>query len=192
MPVREASHASALASDGTTEAVMYTQSLSERKADWFFVVAFTAFALTSFIVDLPSLLGFEWVEHQLAASYADADPLFVDPPPFLRVAAGVSAVVWGPLYVYLVWGFLRGRNEIRVPALMYAAALTLAMLMIIAEELFSTVPGWRTPRPGKFLALNLPYLLVPMLLAFRMRHPFPFGGGIAAAEPLLRRAAERP
>jgi hypothetical protein len=66
------------------------------------------------------------------------------------------------------------------------------MLMIIAEELWSPVPGWRTPRPGKFLALNLPYLVFPVLLAIRMWHPFPFGGGVVAAEPMLRRAAERP
>jgi hypothetical protein len=171
---------------------MHTRSLSERKGDWFFVLAFLLFALTSFVVDLPILLGLDAIQERLAGSYADADPLFVSPPPFLYVAMAVSALVWGPLYLYFVWGFLRGRNEIRVPALMYAAALTLAMVMIIAEELWSPIPEWRTPRPGKFLALNLPYLIVPLLLAVRMRHPFPFGGGVVAAEPLLRRAAERP
>jgi len=171
---------------------MRTRSLSERKGDWFFVLVFLAFALTSFAVDVPMLFGIGSVKDRLAASYADADPLFLSPPPFLHVAMAVSGLVWGPLYLYFVWGFLRGRNEIRVPALMYAGALTLAMLMIIAEELWSPVPGWRTPRPGKFLALNLPYLVVPVLLAVRMRHPFPFGGGIVAAEPMLRRAAERP
>lgn len=169
-----------------------TRPLSERRSDWFFVIAFSVFALTSFLVDLPILLGIEEMQRQIAASYAATDPLFVDPPPFLFVAMAVSAVVWGPLYLYLVWGFLRGRNQIRVPALMYAAALSLAMVMIIAEELWSPVPGWATPQPERFLALNLPYLIVPLLLAWRMRHPFPFGGGVAAAEPLLRQAAERP
>ena len=169
-----------------------TQPLSERRADWFFVVVFSVFALTSFGVDLPILLGIDQVREPLAASYAEIDPLFFAPPPFLFVALAVSAVVWGPLYVYLVWGFVRGRNEIRVPALMYSAALGLAMVMIIAEELWSPVPGWASPQPAQFLALNLPYLVVPLLLALRMRHPFPFGGGVAAAEPLLRRAAHRP
>jgi hypothetical protein len=171
---------------------MHTRPLSERKGDWFFVLAFLAFLLTSFAVDLPILLGIDAIERELAATYAGADPLFLVRPPFLLVALAVSALVWGPLYLYLIWGFLRGRNEIRVPALMYSAALTLAMLMIIAEELWSSVPGWRTPEPAKFLALNLPYLVVPVILAIRMRHPFPFGGGVVAAEPLLRRAAERP
>ena len=47
--------------------------------------------------------------------------------------------------------------------------------MIIAETLLSTVPGWATPLPTKFLSVNLPYLIVPVLLAIRMRNPMPFG-----------------
>ena len=95
-----------------------TRPLSERKGDWFFILAFVFFALTSFAVDLPILLGIEEVRDRLTATYADADPMFLAPPPFLFVAMAVSAVVWGPLSLYFAWGFLRGRNEIRVPALM--------------------------------------------------------------------------
>jgi len=71
---------------------------------------------------------------------------------------------------------VRGRAVIRVPALLYAGALTLAMLMIFAEELGSPVPGWASPRPRKFAAYNLPYLIVPMLTGLRMWRPYPFGG----------------
>ncbi len=49
------------------------------------------------------------------------------------------------------------------------------MLMIFSEELYSQVPGWASPLPWKFTAYNLPYLLMPLLLAFRMRSPNPFG-----------------
>jgi hypothetical protein len=58
---------------------------------------------------------------------------------------------------------------------MYSSALTVVMLMIFSEELFSQVPGWASPLPWKFTAYNLPYLLMPILLAFRMRSPNPFG-----------------
>jgi hypothetical protein len=32
----------------------------------------------------------------------------------------------------------------------------------------------RTPNPAVFLAFNLPYILVPLLLLIRMRSPLPF------------------
>lgn len=151
--------------------------LAARPRDWFFVGIFTIFATTSFAVDTLPALGWDTVVHRaLVATYADCDPMFMRPPPFLLVAATVSGFVWGPLYCVFVWGFVRGRAVIRVPALLYAGALTLAMLMIFAEELASPVPGWASPRPWKFAAYNLPYLVVPILTALRMWRPYPFGG----------------
>lgn len=151
--------------------------LAGRPRDWFFVVIFAVFALTSFSVDTLPALGWKTVVHgALVTTYADCDPMFMHPPPFLLVAATVSGFVWGPLYCVFVWGFARGRAAIRVPALLYSGALTLAMLMIFAEELYSPVPGWASPRPGKFAAYNLPYLVVPILTGVRMRRPYPFGG----------------
>lgn len=151
--------------------------LAARPRDWFFVVIFSIFALTSFAVDtLPSLGWSTFMHDALVATYADCDPMFMDPPPFLLVAATVSGFVWGPLYCVFVWGFVRGRAVIRTPALLYAGALTLAMLMIFAEE-FSGPVGRASPRPWKFAAYNLPYLLVPILTAARMWRPYPFGGG---------------
>jgi hypothetical protein len=160
-----------------TEPRMPPTPMAERPRDWFFVGVFAVFALTSFAVDtLPALGWSTAVRGALESTYADCDPMFMDPPPFLLVAATVSGFVWGPLYLLFVWGFAKGRAVIRVPALLYAGALTLAMLMIFAEELTSDVPGWRSPRPWKFAAYNAPYLIVPILTAIRMRKPYPFGG----------------
>lgn len=154
--------------------------LRDRKLDWFFILVFSFFAFSSFLVDTTPALGkYPGMRELLLGSYADCDPMFIDPPPFLLVAATVSGFVWGPLYVVFVWAFVQGKNKIRIPALMYSSALTLAMLMIIAEELWSTVPGWRSPRPGKFLAYNLPYLIMPILIGLRMRKPQPFGAETA-------------
>ena len=35
-------------------------------------------------------------------------------------------------------------------------------------------PEFQTQNPAKFLAFNLPYVLVPLLLLIRMRKPLPF------------------
>src|SRR5262245_50483440 len=97
--------------------------LAARPRDWFFVLVFAAFAFTSFLVDTLPALGWSTFMHDaLVASYADCDPMFMRPPPFLLVAATVSGFVWGPLYCWFVWGFVRGRAVIRVPALLYAGA----------------------------------------------------------------------
>ena len=168
---------------------MAIKQLHERKWDWLFIIVFSFFAFTSFFVDMMGalhelFLGSEnpwFMKTLLMQTYADCDPLFVINPPFMRVALVFSALVWGPLYLYFIWGFIKGKNAIRIPALMYSSALTVVMLMIFSEELFSQVPGWASPLPWKFTAYNLPYLLMPLLLAFRMRSPNPFGDDEGAA-----------
>src|SRR5262249_45063302 len=144
--------------------------LRERPFDWFFVVVFSAFAATSFAVDTMPTLGVLAMRDLLPRTYADCDPMFMHPPPFLYVAATVSGFAWGRLYVYFVWSSVRGRNQMRRYALLYSGALPLAMLMIFAEELWSFAPGWASPRPIKFAAYNLPSLLMPIVLGLRMRH----------------------
>jgi hypothetical protein len=162
---------------------MAARPLGERKLDYFFVVIFFLFACSSFLVDMMGALHElflhdegEWIMKRLLLdTYADCDPLFIIEPPFLRMAVTISAFVWGPLYVFFVWGFVKGKAVIRIPALMYSSALTCIMLMIFSEELFSQVPGWASPLPWKFAAYNLPYLLVPILVGIRMARPDPFG-----------------
>jgi len=47
------------------------------------------------------------------------------------------------------------------------------MLPTLGVEFFGE-PEWVTPNPVKFLAFNLPYVLIPILLLIRMRRPLPF------------------
>ncbi len=150
--------------------------LRERRLDWFFIVALSYFALTSLVIDVVILFGSPAMRHAFTASYADCDPLMSVMPPFLRTAMGASVFLWGPLYLYLVWGFVRGNNHIRPLALFYSGGITLAMALVVSEELWSRVPGWATPNAAKFLGNNAPYCVVPLMLAWRMRSPFPFGG----------------
>ena len=35
-------------------------------------------------------------------------------------------------------------------------------------------PEFQTQNPAKFLAFNLPYMIVPLMLLIRMRKPMPF------------------
>ena len=63
---------------------MTSLPLSARPRDWFFVVVFAVFALTSFLVDTLPALGWSTFMHDaLITTYADCDPMFMQPPPFL-------------------------------------------------------------------------------------------------------------
>jgi|GEM_PF-2264341 len=162
---------------------MWGTPITARRSDWAYIVICGAFACTSLLFDAMTLLV-GWLSGDPLAwplapggleMYAAVDPLLVADPVFMQVGVALSGFVWGPLYIYLARGFYRGDNRIRVPGLMYGATLTGIMLMIVAEELVSNVPGWQTPEPGLFIAYNIPYLLFPIAVMARLRSPMPFG-----------------
>ena len=45
--------------------------------------------------------------------------------------------------------------------------------MEVSLEFFGE-PEFQTQNPAKFLAFNLPYVIIPILLLIRMRRPRPF------------------
>ena len=46
-------------------------------------------------------------------------------------------------------------------------------IIVFGVEFFGE-PELQTQNPAKFLAFNLPYVIVPLLLLIRMRKPMPF------------------
>ena len=155
--------------------------LRQRPFDVFFIVAFSWFIVSSVISDAIPTLGIEMTEHSsnvLARwnwAYAhDTDPLFLDPPVWMRFVTGLSAFVYGPFYVVLVLALVKGWNRIQLPAVMYATMIaTITGVIVFGVEFFGE-EQYRTPRPGKFVAFNLPYVLIPLLLLVRMRRERPF------------------
>ncbi|HEY3708895.1 MAG TPA: emopamil-binding family protein [Amycolatopsis sp.] len=155
--------------------------LNARRVDIFFAVLFAAFTVTSLISDLLPTVGVDFSQPsgnffvQSNYWYAhDADVLFMHPPDWMRIVTGLSAFVYMPFYVLLVYCLLTGRNRIQLFAVIYATMIvTLTGVVVFGVEFFGD-PAMRTGNPGKFLAFNLPYVLVPLLLLIRMRKPLPF------------------
>ena len=175
--------------------------IRERKGDWFFVVAFGFFIVTSIVTDSVNGLNGALdpdspyvVERFIYDTYARvADPLLILNPPQVRWSAFISAFVWLPLYVVFVFGFIRGWNRIRVPGLVYGGALAHGMITYMAEGTlgFMATEGWADPalcagctepQTWFYLLANSPYLIVPLAMIVRMWKPEPFGR-IAAQEP---------
>ncbi|MDQ1577003.1 MAG: hypothetical protein QOH55_2153 [Microbacteriaceae bacterium] len=156
-------------------------SLRLRPVDVFFVVIFSAFTITSLISDLLPTLGVD-ISHPSSNFFVnsnwwyahDTDPLFMTPPVWMRIVTGLSAFVYMPFYVLLVLALIKGWNWIQLPAVIYAAIIAaITGILVFGVEFFGE-PQWVTPNPAKFLAFNLPYVLVPILLLIRMRGPRPF------------------
>jgi hypothetical protein len=155
--------------------------LSRRRFDAVLAVIFALFTVTSAIADLVPTLGIDFSKPSgnfLVNSnywYAhDADPLFMDPPTWMRIVTGLSAFVYGPFYILLVYALLRGRNWIQLPAVIYATMISSITGIIVFGVEFFGEPEWQTQNPAKFLAFNVPYVLVPLVLLARMRKPMPF------------------
>jgi len=155
--------------------------LSRRRFDYFFIVMFSLFFITSMISDMvPTLVGDLDPAStnffvKLNYSYAKGcDPLFLTPPIWMRIVTGLSAFVYGPFYLILVYALVKGRNRIQVPAIIYGSAIFFITGIVVFGVEFFGEPQWRCQDPGKFLPYNLPYALVPLLLIIRMRKELPF------------------
>ena len=92
----------------------------------------------------------------------------------MQFVAGLSGFVYGPFYLLLVYALIKGKNWIRLPAVMYATAISVLTGIVVFGVEFFGEPAWRCQNPAKFLAFNLPYVIVPILLLVRMRKPLPF------------------
>ena len=111
------------------------------------------------------------------------DPLLMARPPFWRMTIWIDVLFFGPFYAAAIYAFLRGRDWIRVPALVWAGTMAANVLIILMEERYG---AWATPRFDLVLALNLPWLLMPVAMIWRMRreHPFTTTDAAPAADAL--------
>jgi hypothetical protein len=155
--------------------------LRARPIDIVFVAVFAAFTVTSLISDLLPTIGVD-ISHPSSNFFVnsnwwyvhDTDPLFMTPPVWMRIVTGLSAFVYMPFYVLLVIALIRGWNGIQLPSVMYATMIAgITGVIVFGVEFFGEAQ-WVTPNPVKFLAFNLPYVLIPILLLIRMRKPLPF------------------
>ena len=108
------------------------------------------------------------------------DPLLIARPPFWRMTIWIDVLFFGPFYLAAIYTFLRGRDWIRVPALVWSGTMTANVLIILMEERYGQ---WPAPHFGFVLALNAPWLLMPFATIWRMRREHPFTRPAGAAEP---------
>ena len=160
--------------------------LKDRPVDLFFIVMFVLFTITSGIADLIPTLGIEMSPDSpnfiARANYAYAfgtDPLFLftadhPVPVWMRFVTGLSAFVYPVFYIFFIISAIKGWNRIQIPAVMYATSISVITGVVVFGVEFFGEPEWRCQNIPKFLSLNLPYVLIPLLLLVRMRKERPF------------------
>jgi hypothetical protein len=100
------------------------------------------------------------------------DPLLLARPVWWKATIWIDALCFGPYYAVALYAFLRGRDWIRIPSIIWASVMLTNVTIILSEEL----AGPRaTPQQGMVVLANLPWLLVPIAMIARMarrEHPF--------------------
>lgn len=138
----------------------------------FAVFAFTSICMEPYItfgVDLAHAtgpLGRAWY------FYAhNWDPLFLDQPAYMRVMTGIDEWIYGPMYLVLIYAFVRRRDWIRLPGLLYCGAIIYSTLVYFLTEFLTE--GHRA-NLAMVTLVNIPYTIIPCLLIWRLWRPSPF------------------
>ena len=98
------------------------------------------------------------------------DPLLMARPPFWRMTIWIDVIFFGPFYAFAIYAFIKGRNWIRVPALVWSGTMLANVLIILMDEVYGVTPAKNLPA---VLGAIARWLLMPFVLIWRMRRePF--------------------
>lgn len=154
--------------------------LRKRPLDVFFVIFYTIAMLYGLLFSLPEGLGVPvspdspWVPLQWLHGWAVSDEpahLLVPLPPYLVAATLLDGLVHAPFTLVLLYALWKGCNWIRPWALLFAGSAVTNMFYYFVQTFLGDYPP---PNTVFYLCMNLPWMLVPMLLAWRMRKHCPF------------------
>jgi hypothetical protein len=133
--------------------------VNHRPLDVVFGVFFTLFCIGWLVFDMPAALGL--IDESTGWYAREVDPIFQDPPLWLETV-GWFALAYGPFYAASAYGFLRDRPWLPYVVLPLAGAITATNTVYWVEELAGDV---RPANMTIFVALNLPYLVIPPVAA---------------------------
>ncbi len=113
------------------------------------------------------------------------DPLLLARPAWYRATIWLDVVAFGPFYAIAIYAFTRGRDWIRIPSVIWASMMFTNVFIILFDELRGI---HATPAPGIVVAANAPWLVLPVLVVWRLapsEHPFTreVAGAAAGAPP---------
>ncbi len=107
------------------------------------------------------------------------DPLLLARPAWSRATIWLDVIVFGPFYAVAIWAFVKGRDWIRIPGVVWGSILFTNVFIILFDELLGV---HATPHPVAVVAANAAWLLMPFVVGWRvLRSEHPFTRPVAAA-----------
>jgi hypothetical protein len=115
------------------------------------------------------------------------DPLLMARPVFFKVTIWLDNLLYGPFYLIATYAYIKGREWIRLPSIIYAVAMIEGVLIILSEEAFGV---YRSPHLAIVIAANASWIIVPLIILVRMStQPHPFTRPAAAQAQLAQEGA---
>ena len=162
-----------------------TIPLSQRRGDIAIIVFFLVNVLfVTYIFDLeqliiPNVAHFTYpiwppraavdFFHQYERTF---DPLIIARPAWYKATIWIDAIFFGPFYVVAIYAYIKGKEWIRIPSIIYSSVMLTNVVIILGGEIGG--PN-STPYLPIVLLENLAWLLFPIYIIYRMwRSPAPF------------------
>ena len=162
-----------------------TIPLSQRRGDIAIIVFFLVNVLfVTYIFDLeqliiPNVAHFTYpiwppraavdFFHQYERTF---DPLIIARPAWYKATIWIDAIFFGPFYLVAIYAYIKGKEWIRIPSIIYSSVMLTNVIIILGGEIGG--PN-ATPHLPNVLLENLPWLLFPIYIIYRMwRSPAPF------------------
>ncbi len=99
------------------------------------------------------------------------DPLLWARPAWYRATIWIDVLLFGPFYAAAIVAFVRGREWIRLPSFIWSGLMFANVTIILFDELAG---AYASPHPWVVVGANLSWILMPIVMVWRMRSPHPF------------------
>lgn len=93
------------------------------------------------------------------------DPALMARPVWWRATIWIDAVFFGPFYAVAIYSFIKGKNWIRIPSIIWASVMMTNVTIILFEEM---IGAHATPARGMVLFANAAWFIMPILVLVRM------------------------
>lgn len=117
------------------------------------------------------------------------DPLLMARPVWWKMTIWIDNLFFGPFYVVAIYAYVKGKDWIRMPSVIYASILLTNVIIILGEEYAGQNAS---PNFPLVLLANLPWLVFPFIIIGRMwRAERPFTRAVTDGEPSVQTGATR-
>jgi hypothetical protein len=100
------------------------------------------------------------------------DPVLLARPTWWKMTIWIDSIFFGPFYAVALFAYVRGRDWIRIPSIIWGSVMITNVTIILGEEMMGP---HATFAPGMVWLANLAWLVFPVLVIARMwlqDHPF--------------------